>query len=220
MNIEFGLTDYLDGFVKKVEKPLSRALQLDPDEKADLLVAMLTKDVKDRLMGRQALITPTDFEQVFAMLREEFSTRYDQLLLDLRGLTMASDETLVAFVQRAQKAYVQNQMPLPTTQADLMRVWIQGTAQFIKTFPDELRTRKAVAQHIGLLDKPALGWDENWARLHDSLRQVMSEVSRKTYQPQAILSYELRGLADNSLRTSRTRSGAYGSRPQVSTVQR
>ena len=133
MDIQFGLTDYLDDFIVRTDRCFRRgAAYLDDCEKAELLLTMLTSEVKQRLIGRKALVTPENPEQVYDMLRHEFPPRHGQCLLDLEALTMHEEESAIDFVQKAQMVYVQNQVPLPNVRSSIMSVYMRGTIGFIK----------------------------------------------------------------------------------------
>ncbi len=52
LQLKFGTKDYLDEFIKRAELPLSEATSLKDNEKANLLLTMLTPEVKEAPQGQ------------------------------------------------------------------------------------------------------------------------------------------------------------------------
>ena len=101
LRITFSVDDYLIDFLKRVERAMTRAPALTEEMRAELVVTMLSKPVRDRLVGRQAIVHPNSVEEVVNCLKTEFQPRPDQLLITLRSLSMAATQTATQFVAEA-----------------------------------------------------------------------------------------------------------------------
>ena len=200
MKITFHITDYLDHFILQVSAAFVKTPQLDDGDRADLIITMLSPEVKQRCAGKSALISPGSPKDVFDMLRLEFRPRPEQCLIDLTALVMSEKEGAITFVQRARDIYVKNQVALPRSHTELMGVYMKGSAGFIKHCQNAYSMAVSVA---GV--KPGtdlnLNWDQlqDWAREHDQSRAVMTGIRSSR-------SREVTGLKSNQVMSGRTRS--------------
>ena len=147
--LSFGCNDYLYHFIDASKRALSKATHLDMDEKAELLLTMLDKDVKARLIGREALYHPKSPKQVYIMLKVEFPPKYEQLLWNLRAMSMHDGEKATDFVARAQQFHVDAQVPLPTVHAEVVPVYMRATPAFVQHCFQHIRMKKIAAGENG-----------------------------------------------------------------------
>ncbi len=166
--ITFGIKDYLEDFIRRLEMPLRRARHVPSDEQAECIPSMLSHEVKARCAGNSALLQPKSPDQIYQMLRVEFPARDDHLLIDLQDQQMADTETAVDFMQRAQQIFVRHQVTLPATHDKCMMVYMRGSQSFVRHVADDFKQRMLMARQVGQNPTAVrFGWAELQALARD-----------------------------------------------------
>ena len=193
MKLTFSTRDYLEDFTRKLRQPLQRCTRVPQDELAECILAMLGNDVKTRCQGNEALVTPQSPEQIFEMLRNEFPAKEDFLMMDLRDNLMSDQESAVDFLLRQQRLFVKHQVPLPSTHALCMPVYVNASGQFMERVKSAYNHRIDIAKQIG---KNPAQVNFGWTELQELARQFDAEESMllKTKSARKLKGREEKGL--------------------------
>ena len=213
-NLKFNADSYLINFSANARRALHKATHLDKEEKADLLIAMLDEDVKNKLVDRQEIQHPEDPEQIFKVLEAEFPARVAELQIALSQITMQDNETATAFLSRVRSLYTRLQCPLPVVHSGMLAVIMKASSSFIAFCSNLHNLRMDQNRAAG---QPSEDYDMRWTNLsdwamrYDSQRDLMLQV--KTRKP----TLQSRDLAKNETFQNKIRSGKMGNVSAVET---
>ncbi len=182
LNISFGVNDFLEYFIQRLERPLTRVLHAPLDVQAEWVLTMLSDEVKARCAGHSALLQPESPAQIYQMLREAFPARYAHLCIDLEDEMMAAQESATDFLMRVQQLFAKHQVTLPSTHVDCLRVYMRASGAFVKFVFDNNRQSMQIAKQTGQ-DASTLqfGWTElkSLAQDFDSEMSIMAHIRKR-----------------------------------------
>ncbi len=174
--------DYLDEFIKRAELPLSEATSLKDNEKANLLLTMLTPEVKEALQGQSALTNPAHPQLVYDMLRTKFPASESQLVIALGKLRMDESDKAQDYLNSVQRQYVIHQIVLPHTFKEIMDIYIATCPTFVQYCSMQVEMRRNHIMSVGKDVKSIVwSWDDllKWGRDYDVQRDLMIGVKAR-----------------------------------------
>ena len=199
-------TTYLVDFQAQVENALRKCPHLDEDEKAELILPMLSPEVKNKLEGVSSMLIPKGPEVVMDALKSAYPARVLDLNFKLDQLEMPEQMTATEFVAKAQLAHQQCQVRLPRVYSRIQSIYAKASVAFMQACQ---QADQMIKSHRKLTGQPVaddydMPWDDfrKLADAFDSDRAVTAAIRSKVRQ-----SRELKNLAGNQATSSRTRSG-------------
>lgn len=182
LQLKFGPRDYLDEFIKRAELPLSEATHLKENEKANLLLTMLTAEVKEALQGHSALTNPAHPQLVYDMLRGKYPASESQLVIELGRLTMVESDSALEYLNKVQKLYVFHQIVLPHTFKEIMDIYLATSPGFVAYCSQQVEMREHQVLSVGKdVRSIQYSWDDllKWGRKYDVNRDLMTGVKAR-----------------------------------------
>ena len=219
LQLKFGPRDYLDEFIKRAELPLSEATHLKENEKANLLLTMLTAEVKEALQGHSALTNPAHPQLVYDMLRAKYPASESQLVIALGKLGMVESDSALEYLNQVQRLYVFHQILLPHTFKEVMDIYLATSPGFVAYCNQQVEMREHQALSSGQdVRSIKYTWDDllKWGRKYDVNRDLMTGVKARHRNLLPTHTMKTRAGRNPSVSTAEPatpRGQGYGSQP-------
>lgn len=206
LKLRFDSNTYLGRWKASVMVQMNKCNYIPEDEKASMLLTMLTNVIRDRVQSRMSTDTPSSMDQIWTILHSLYPANPAELQLKMQNFQMEDNETASAFVQRAFDLYRSCQVDLPTKHSGMVAIYMKSSTFFIKHMSELNRLRKSLmrSEPGGVTQD----YDYSWTEFQTAAHEFDMECSMYNNHRSSRNRRDAKLVSENVTTASRTRSGA------------